>query len=89
MSSMTGSWTLPERLRPLQRDPATMWQDMRRYKQDVLGWVGLACLVVGLLATDSSVNIRFIAITMGVGMIGLALPKRVWVQVRTWWRQEG
>jgi hypothetical protein len=62
---------------------------MRRYKQDVLGWVGLACLVVGLLATDSSVNIRFIAITMGVGMIGLALPKRVWVQVRTWWRQEG
>ena len=66
-----------------------MWQDMRKYKQDVLGWIGLACVLAGLFAIDSSANLRFIAIALGVGMVGLALPKKVWVQVRTWWRQEG
>ena len=56
-----------------------------RQKRTIMGWTGLAAIVIGLLFYTAAIEIRIFVIAAGVALVCLALPRRIWPGIRTWW----
>jgi hypothetical protein len=59
---------------------------VNQWKRPLMGWVGLAGIAAALLITSADPMTRFVAATVSIAILVLAMPRRVWTQWRTWWR---
>lgn len=50
-----------------------------------MGWVGIAGIVAALFWEPVDPTVRFIALTISIALICLALSPRVWANARSWW----
>lgn len=57
-------------------------------KRQIMGWTGVAGIVVGLFAHEAILDLRFFLITAGIGLICLAMPRSIWPNFRSWWTSE-
>lgn len=56
-----------------------------RQKRAIMGWTGLAAILIGLLFYNAAIEIRIFVIAAGVALVCLALPRSIWPGIRTWW----
>jgi len=59
---------------------------VNQWKRPLMGWVGLAGIAAALLITSADPMTRFVAATISIALLVLAMPRRIWTQWRTWWR---
>jgi hypothetical protein len=57
-------------------------------KRQIMGWTGVAGIVVGLFAYEAILDLRIFLIAAGIGLICLAMPRSVWPNFRSWWTSE-
>ena len=62
-----------------------MLSTLLRRKRELMGWTGMAGLLVGLFFQDAVVELRIFLIAAGLALVCLALPRSVWPRIRTWW----
>ena len=55
------------------------------WKRAAMGWVGLGGIAAGVLWTSGDMTMRFTIITLGLALVCIALPTRVWTNFRSWW----
>ena len=59
---------------------------VNQWKRPMMGWIGLAAIASALLIGGDDLALSYIGIVLGVALLILALPTRVWTQWRTWWQ---
>ncbi|HJO15959.1 MAG TPA: hypothetical protein QF800_03620 [Phycisphaerales bacterium] len=67
-------------------EETSMLDWVNQWKRPLMGWVGLGGIVAALLITSADPMMRFVAATISIALLVLAMPRRIWTQWRTWWR---
>jgi hypothetical protein len=62
-----------------------MLSTIHRRKREIMGWAGLAGILIGLFFFKAPVELRIFLIAAGIGLVCLALPRSIWPRVRNWW----
>ena len=62
-----------------------MLDTILKHKRQLMGWTGVAAVIVGLFAFNAIVDMRLVLITAGIGLICLAMPRSIWPNFRSWW----
>ena len=60
---------------------------VRQMKRPIMGLTGIVGLVIALLIPTAEPSTRLAGITLCAILICLALPPRVWTNVRAWWTE--
>lgn len=54
------------------------------WKRPLMGWVGLGGIAAAILIESGDLQLRFIVLVVSIGLLCIALPRRIWRSFRGW-----
>ncbi|MCP4839760.1 MAG: hypothetical protein GY894_10450 [Planctomycetes bacterium] len=58
---------------------------VNKWKRPAMGWVGLGSIAAGIAWVPADITLRLAILTIGLALICMAMPTRIWANFRSWW----